>query len=145
MYIHLFFKIFNNMLIQWNLNTLKCTVPLSLVLSVLPRMIHRDIFLNRFFVVFFSIDSPHVWKVCFSALSKCEENMLKNNKQVQWKLAQLGSSDVSSFCYCHEPVTLFVLKFCFVSSFPVLFGNINFPLVSGTLPFLLCQVSDCLP
>ena len=53
-----------------------------------------------------------------------------------WRLNSEGGER-----WCHD----LCFDSCFVSSFPVLFWNINFPLVSGTLPFLLCQVSDCLP
>jgi len=56
--------------------------------------------------------------------------------------AHLFLAGIKTPSACHDSVFFS----CLVSSFPVLFWKItNFPLVSGILPFLLCQVSDCLP
>ena len=44
-----------------------------------------------------------------------------------------------------ETVTIYLLIHVLSRHFLFYFESTNFPLVSGTLPFLLCQGSDCLP
>ena len=75
-----------------------------------------------------------LWECAAALLSACDKET-QTSSTWTWNVYSHFKQ-----CMCH------VLCFdpCLVSSFPVLFWNINFPLVSGTLPFLLCQVSDCL-